>query len=144
MIRHQYFQKHKLLGNNHFSRDEILISKITQGREGRQVGGSGGISLIPLRFSLRSLCNDDGDGDCDGNENGTKSDRFRLTIKKTTLLVHHAFLYISQPSLHDYNLKVSPFHVLLRTGTQDNNFLFLFLDFDTVVQNPTPKKFASI
>ena len=28
-----------------------------------------------------------------------------LVSKKTTLLVHHAFLYISWPSLHDYNVK---------------------------------------
>ena len=28
-----------------------------------------------------------------------------LVSKKTTLLVYHAFLYISWPSLHDYNVK---------------------------------------
>ena len=28
-----------------------------------------------------------------------------LVSKTTTLLVHHAFLYISLPSLHDYNVK---------------------------------------
>ena len=28
-----------------------------------------------------------------------------LVSKKTTLLVHHVFLYISWPSLHDYNVK---------------------------------------
>ena len=28
-----------------------------------------------------------------------------LVSKKTTLLVHHAFLYISRPSLYDYNVK---------------------------------------
>ena len=32
------------------------------------------------------------------------------------------------------------FHVLSRTGTQDNNFLFLFPNFDTVFQKSTTKK----
>ena len=35
---------------------------------------------------------------------------------------------------HDYNVTVPNF-----TETQDNNFLFLFLNFDTVLQNSTPK-----
>ena len=33
---------------------------------------------------------------------------------------------------------------LSRTGTQNNNFLFRFLNFDTILQNSTPKKFANI
>ena len=37
-----------------------------------------------------------------------KSNRFRL-VKKTTLPSHHAFLYISLPSLHDHNVKVPNF-----------------------------------
>ena len=57
--------------------------------------------------------------------------------------VHYAFLYISLPSLHDYNVKLPQFHVLSRTGTKDNNFLFLFLNFDAVLFS-TPKKFAKI
>ena len=48
------------------------------------------------------LSNDDGDA----NENG----------KTTTLHVHHAFLYISIPSLHDYNVKVPKF-----TFVEDGN-----------------------
>ena len=51
----------------------------------------------------------------------------------TTLHVHYAFPYISLPSLHDYNVKLPQFHVLSRTGTKDNNFLFLFLNFDAVL-----------
>ena len=57
--------------------------------------------------------------------------------------MHHAFLHISLLSLHDYNVNAY-FHVLSRTGTQDNNFLFLFLNFDTVLWNPTPKTFANV
>ena len=48
------------------------------------------------------LSNDGGDA----NENG----------KTTTLHVHHAFLYISLPSLHDYNVKVPKF-----TFAEDGN-----------------------
>ena len=56
---------------------------------------------VPRRFldrGLRSISNDDGDV----NENGKKSNRFRLHV-------HHAFLYISLPSLHDYNVKIPYF-----------------------------------
>ena len=58
-------------------------------------------SLRPL--SLGSLSNDD----ADGNENGKKA--IGLISKKTTFHVHHAFLYISLPSLPDYNVKVPEF-----------------------------------
>ena len=51
-----------------------------------------------------SLRNDDGDG----NENGKKAIGLN-SGKTTTLHVHHAFLYISLPSLHDYNVKVPHF-----------------------------------
>ena len=85
------------------------------------------IGLRPAAYAtIGSLSNDDGDG----NENGKKA--IGLISKTTTLHVHHAFLYISLPSLHDYNVKVLKIHVLSRTGTQDDNFLFLFLNFDTV------------
>ena len=37
-------------------------------------------------------------------------------------------------------MKVPNFTFCSRTGTQDNNFLFLFLNFGTVLQNSTAKK----
>ena len=46
--------------------------------------------------SLGTLRSDDGDG----NENFKKA--IELITKKTILHVHHAFLLISLPSLHDY------------------------------------------
>ena len=52
---------------------------------------------------LGSLRNDDGDG----NENGKKA--IGLIKKKTTtttLHLHHALLYISLPSFHDYDVKL--------------------------------------
>ena len=41
--------------------------------------------------------------DSDGNENVKKA--IALMSKKTTLHVHHAFLYISLLSLHNYDVK---------------------------------------
>ena len=49
---------------------------------------------------LGSFSNDDGDG----NEDVKKA--IGLLSKTTTLHVHHAFLYISLPSLHDYDVKM--------------------------------------
>ena len=54
---------------------------------------------------IGSLSNDDGEG----NENGKKPIGLISKQKKTTLLVHHAFLCISMPSLHDYEVKLSNF-----------------------------------
>ena len=51
------------------------------------------------------LINDDGDV----NENGKKAIGLDMTRKTTTLHVHHAFLYISFPSLHDYDVKFPNF-----------------------------------
>jgi len=46
--------------------------------------------------------------DGDGNENGKKT-QAGLIRKTTTSHVHHAFLYISLLSLHDYHVKVPNF-----------------------------------
>ena len=45
--------------------------------------------------------------DADVNESGKKA--IDLDLSKTTLHVHHAFLYISLSSLHDFNVKVPNF-----------------------------------
>ena len=50
--------------------------------------------------TLGSFSNDDGDG----KEDVKKA--IGLLRKTTTLHVHHAFLYISLPSLHDYDVKM--------------------------------------
>ena len=62
------------------------------------LGSSGHRSLF--RPILGSFSNDDGDG----NEDVKKG--IGLLRKTTTLHVHHAFLYISLPSLHDYDVKM--------------------------------------
>ena len=50
--------------------------------------------------AIGSFSNDDGDG----NQDVKKA--IGLLRKTTTLHVHHAFLYISSPSLHDYDVKM--------------------------------------
>ena len=59
------------------------------------------IKLSPYCFLVAgSFSNDDGDV----NQDVKKA--IGLLSKKTTLHVHHAFLYISLPSLHDYDVKM--------------------------------------
>ena len=64
-----------------------------------------------LPQATETLRSDDGDR----NENVTKA--IGLIAKTTTLHVHHAFLYISLPSLHDYDVKMHNF-TLYRGRTQ--------------------------
>ena len=56
------------------------------------------------RRILGSLSNDDGG---DVNKNGKKA--IGLDWQTTTLYVYHAFLYISLPSLHYYDVKMPIF-----------------------------------
>ena len=69
-------------------------------------------------FSLGSFSNFNGDGD--GKEDVKKA--IGLSRKTTTLHVHHAFLFISLLSLHD--------------------FLFLSLNLSAVLKKSTPVKLA--
>ena len=52
---------------------------------------------------IGTIRSDDGDG----NGNATKA--IGLISKTTILHVHHDFLYISLPSLHDYDVKIPNF-----------------------------------
>jgi len=69
---------------------------------------------------IRSFSNDDGDG----NENGKKT--IGLISKTTTLHVHHTFLYISLPSLHDYDVKMPTFTIYGERKQATTNFPFSF------------------
>ena len=51
-----------------------------------------------------TLRSDDGEG----NGNVKKAIAYKIS-KTTTLHAHHAFLYISLPSLHDYDVKMPYF-----------------------------------
>ena len=65
-------------------------------------------------------------------------------IKTKNLHVHHAFLYISLPVLYDSDVNISENMTSLiyggRAWTQDNDFLFLFVNLDMVLWNLTPGK----
>ena len=76
---------------------------------------------------MGSSRSDDGDGD--GNEDVKKA--VGLITKTTILLVHHALLYISLPSLHDYDVKMPNFK--LYRG--DDEISSLFLNLDMVLRN---------
>ena len=82
--------------------------------------------LVSSPLMIGRLSNDEGDG----KENGKKQ---KVWIGKTTTLhVHHAFLYISLPSLHDYNVKVPNF-TFCRGREQTATTFFFFLNFDTLL-----------
>ena len=57
-------------------------------------------SYLVVYMKVETLRSDDGDR----NENITKAIGL-ITNLTTILLVHHAFLYISLPSLRDYDVK---------------------------------------
>ena len=72
-------------------------------------------------LTLGSFSNDDGDGD--GKKNGQKVIVLlrKKKTKITTFHVHHTFLYISFPSLHDYHVKMPNI-----TLVSDNDFSLSF------------------
>ena len=74
-----------------------------------------------LNDLLGTLRSDDGDGD--GNGNTTKA--IGLISKTTILHVHHTFLYISLPSLHDYDVKMPNFTLTEEVHKRRRNFLSL-------------------
>ena len=58
---------------------------------------------------LGSFSNGDGDGNGNGNGNENLKKTIGLLSKTTNLHVLHTFLYISLPSLHDYDVKMHNF-----------------------------------
>ena len=85
---------------------------------------------------IGTIRSDDGDGD--GNGNATKA--IGLISKTTILHVHHDFLYISLPSLHDYDVKMPNFKMYKSDGEVSS----LFLNLDMVLRNSTLGGFAYI
>ena len=82
-----------------------------------------GFSLMAscgLNHSLGTLRSDDGDG----NESVKKA--IGLITKTTYLHVHHASLYISLPSLHDYDVKMSNFTMYRGSTQATTKFPFSF------------------
>ena len=84
---------------------------------------------------VESFSNEDGDG----NERGKKA--IGLISKTTTLHVHHTFLYISLPSLKNYDVKMPNFTFYEEQKSDDELFV-LFLNLIPVPKKSTPGKFA--
>ena len=82
---------------------------------------------------LGSFSNDDGDG------NQVVKKAIGLLRKTTTLHVHHAFLYISLPSLHDYDVKM-PNCKFYGGRKQATTNLFFSLNLSSVLKKSTPGK----
>ena len=61
--------------------------------------------------------------DADGNENVKKAIGF--ISKTTTLHVYHTYLYISFPSLHDYDVKIPNFGIMENVNKQRRNLISL-------------------
>ena len=76
--------------------------------------------LSVCETSVGSFSNDDGDG----NENVKKA--IGLLSKTTRLHAHHAFLYISLPLLHDYDVKMPSFTFYGGRKQATTNFSFSF------------------
>ena len=79
------------------------------------------------RKTLGSLGNDEDDR----NENGTKSiglDKENNNFARATHFFVHFFAVVARLQREN-----AFFHVFSRTGTKDNNLLFLFLNFDAVL-----------
>ena len=106
-------------------------------RAGRREPWERGWTAIALsRTILGSLSNDEGDS----NENDKKAIDLDWQNNNfaSRFFIHLLAVVGRLPSESSY------FQVLSKTGTQDNNFLFLFLNFDKVLYNSTRKTFANI
>ena len=93
------------------------------------------LGVVASVCTLGSFSNDDGDG----KEDVKKA--IGLLRKTTTLHVHHAFLYISLPSLRDYDVKM-PNCKFYGGRKQATTNLFFSLNLSAVLKKSTPGKFA--
>ena len=94
-------------------------------------------TFFVARFSV-PLRSDDGDG----NNNVVKA--IGLISKTTTLHMHHTFVYISLPSLHDHDVKMLNFMFYRGRKQAATKLSFLFLNLDEVLRNSTPGEFVYI
>ena len=72
--------------------------------------------LLVQMARLGTLRSDHGDG------NGSAKKAIGLISKTTFLHVHHAFLNISLPSLHDYDVKMPNFTMYRRSTQATSKF----------------------
>ena len=78
----------------------------------------------------------------DDNENFKKA--IGLISKTTILHVHHAFLHISLPSLHDYDVKLLKFTFYGGSKQTTTKFSLFFLNLNIAIRNSNPREFANI
>ena len=69
------------------------------------------VNVVVMMMIIGTLRSDNGD------RKGNATKTIALISKTTILRVHHAFLYISLPSLHDYDVKMPNF-TMYRGSTQ--------------------------
>ena len=79
-----------------------------------------GLTISTVKWPKGTVRNYDGYG----NENVEKA--VSLMSKTKTLHLHHAFLYISLPSRHNYNVKWPNFEVTWEREQQGGKFHFEF------------------
>ena len=70
---------------------------------------------------------DNGNDDSDGNEKGKKADKQNENFARASRFFVHFSAVVAR-----LQRETASSHVLSRTGTKDNNFLFLFRNFDAV------------
>ena len=76
----------------------------------------------------------------DSNGNAIKA---TSSISKTTLYMHHAFLYISLPSLHNYDVKWPNFTFIWGRERQGDKFYHICLNLGAVLSLQLQHKFPS-
>ena len=110
-LEHQHGRRFIVLENQYGRREVMWIRSICRlakerksARKGLKATSIAPVGLHNLTAPLRSLSNDIGDV----SENGKKAIGLDWR-KQQHLHVHHAFLCISFPSLHDYNVKMPNF-----------------------------------
>ena len=92
---------------------------------------------VILRKSLETLRSND----ADSNENVKKT---KGLISKTTLQVHHAFLYTSFLFLHGFDVKIPNFARFKEDVNKHDELLFLFLSLNMVTWDLALGLFAYI
>jgi len=94
---------------------------------------------LPAADLVESFSNHDGDGNV--NEKGKKA--IGLISKTNTLHVYLTFLYISLPSLKNYDVKMPNF-TFYGEHKSDDELFFPFLNLSPVPKKSTPGKFAYV
>ena len=86
-------------------------------REAASIWRENEVDVVTLLGTLRSD---------DGGSNGNVKKAIGLLTKTTTLHVHHAFLYVSLQSLHDYDVKMANFTFYRGSTQATTKFLLSF------------------